>query len=120
MCEKSQSRADFVGLDLFGYEYNCKYPPNIEQNGNDYGGYASPNQYSFFYDFCIHQYGVAFSYEDDLYEAEFTGHGPILVNRLTNEVQVPCEDAVKLLEESSIKGNKLINILDNLNNVVLH
>ena len=55
MCHFKESWADFVGYDLFGNEYNCKYPPNKELYGADYDGYASPNQLTFFYDFCIHQ-----------------------------------------------------------------
>lgn len=43
MCNKQEPWAYYVGFDLFGYEYNCKYPPNKEQFGNDFGGYATPN-----------------------------------------------------------------------------
>ena len=78
------------------------------------------NQETFFYDFCILQYGVVFSYEEELYEAEFTDDGPVLTNRMTNEVQGPFEDAVNLIENACVKNKKLITILDDLKNIVLH
>jgi len=112
--------AEFVAYDLFGNEYNCKYPPNKDLYGLDFEGYATPNRLTFFYDFCINQYGVAFYYEGDHYEAEFTDNGPILTNRTTNVVQGPFEDAVNLLENSKINEKPLIMIIDQVENVVLH
>jgi hypothetical protein len=120
MCNYKEPWADFVGYDLLGYEYNCKYPPNKELYGAAYDGYASPNQLTFFYDFCIHQYGVAFYYNGENYETEFTNHGPILTNKSTNEVQGPFDDAVHLLEQSELNGKKLITVIDSLENVDLH
>ena len=120
MCKYDKPWADYVGHDLFGYEYNCKYPPSKEKYGNNYGGYETPNQETFFYDFCILQYGVVFSYEEELYKAEFTDDGPVLTNRMTNEIQGPFEDAVILLENACVKSKKLITVLDELKNIVLH
>ena len=112
--------AEFVAYDLFGNEYNCKYPPNKEIFGHDFEGYATPNQLTFFYDFCINQYGVAFHYDGNDYEAEFTDNGPILTNRTLGEVQGPFEDAVSLLECSVINEKQLVSLIDHLGNVTLH
>lgn len=112
--------AEFVAYDLFGHEYNCNYPPNKELYGVDFEGYATPNQLTFFYDFCINQYGVAFFFDDSSYEAEFTENGPILTNRTTGDYQGPFDDAVNLLECATVKGVPLISVLDQLDNVVLH
>jgi hypothetical protein len=120
MCKEKEPWADYVGLDLFGYEYNRKYPPNADKFGNNYGGYATPNQEVFFYDYCIQQYGIVFSYDEVLYEAEFTDEGPILTNKTANEVQGPFDSAVQLLEEAKINGKKMIDIIDELQNIVLH
>lgn len=78
------------------------------------------NQLTFFYDFCINQYGVAFYYEGNDYEAEFTDDGLILTNRTTSDVQGPFEDAVDLLENSNLNGKSLVSVVDKLENVVLH
>lgn len=120
MHNEKEPWADFVGYDLFGNEFNCKYPPSSDRFSNEFGGYSTSNQETFFYDFCILQYGVVFSYEENLYEAEFTDDGPILTNRFTNEVQGPFDDAVKLLEDADVNGKKMISILDDLENIVLH
>lgn len=112
--------AEFVAYDLFGNEYNCKYPPNKDLYGLDFEGYATPNQLTFFYDFCINHYGVAFYYEGNDYEAEFTDIGPILTNRTTNDIQGPFKDAMTLLENSTLNGKTLISLVDDLENVVLH
>ena len=112
--------AEFVAYDLFGHEYNCKYPPNKDLYGLDFEGYASPTQLTFFDDFCIHRYGVAFFYDGNDYEAEFTDAGPILTNRSTGDVQGPFEDAVNLLEKALLNGKTLVSLVDDLENVVLH
>lgn len=106
MLNEREPWAEFVGFDLFGNEYNCKYPPASDRFGNEFGGYSTPNQETFFYDFCILQYGVVFSYEGQIFEAEFTNDGPILTNRFTNEVQGPFDDAVKLIEEAEVDEKK--------------
>lgn len=115
-----KKRAEFVGYDLFGNEYNCKYPPNKDLYGLDFEGYATPNQLTFFYDFCINQYGVAFHYDGYDYEAEFTDDGPILTNLSTGDIQGPYEDAVNLLENSILNGKAMVSLIDELENVVLH
>lgn len=120
MCNEKGIMVGFIGYDLVGNAFNCKYPPNLKLNGYTFGGYATPNQQTFFYDFCILQYGVAFSFEEDIYEAEFSDNGPILLNRETNEFQGPFDDAVQLLEEAIVGGKKMITILDKLKNVALH
>lgn len=120
MCKKTVSQSEFIGHDLFGYEYNCKYPPNRDKNGNDFQGYETDNQLTFYYDFCILQYGVAFYYGDVQYEAEFTDNGPILTNRMTGEIQGPFDSAVQLLEDAEVNGQKMIRVIDQLDHVVLH
>lgn len=45
---KLELKADYIGRDLFGYEYNKTYPPNKELYGDGLGGYATPNQETFF------------------------------------------------------------------------
>ena len=120
MCKEKKSLTNYVGHDLFGYEYNLKYPPNKKLFGSAFGGYATPNQETFFYDFCILQYGVAFYYNETLYEAEFTDDGPIVTNRMTKEVQGPFDDAMQLLELTCIEGRMMITIIDELQDVVLH
>lgn len=112
--------AEFVAYDLFGHEYNCKYPPNKDLYGLDFEGYATPNQLTFFYDFCINRYGVAFYYDGNDYEAEFTDDGPVLANRTTGDLQGPFEDAVNLLEKAILNGKTLVSLVDDLENVVLH
>lgn len=122
MCKNNEPWADFVGYDLLGFAYNCKYPPNIDRYGREFGGYPTPNRETFFYDFCILGYGVAFYHNDISYEVEFSydGSGPILKNYTTGEVQGPFEDAVNLIEEAVVNGHKMIQILDELENIVLH
>lgn len=120
MSKNREPGADYVGHDLFGNENNCKYPPNREKNGTDFEGYAPPNQLTFYHDFCIQQYGVAFYYGDVLYEAEFTDDGPTLTNRTTGEIQDPFGSAVQLLEDAEINGQKMLRIIDQLDHVVLH
>lgn len=117
---KEEKWADFISFDLFGHAYNGKYPPNKDLYGSDYEGYATPNRLTFFFDFCVQQYGIAFVYGKTNFEAEFTEEGPILTNLSTGEVYGPFEDAVQLLEMSEINEKKLIDVIDEIEDVVLH
>lgn len=117
---ENQQEADYVGRDLFGYEYNKKYPPNKELYGDGLGGYATPNQETFFYDFCILHYGVAFSYKGEDFEVEFAEKGPIMRN-VTSKTKVgPFDDAVALLENAQLGDKYLIELLEDLDYVVIH
>lgn len=116
----NDSSSDFASKDLFGYWFNSKYPPNPERYGLAYGGYETTNQDAFFYEFCIQQYGVAFYYKSQRYEAQFVNIGPILTNLTTGEVQGPFEDAMILVETAKIDGKNLIDIIDDLEEIVLH
>lgn len=120
MSRRKEDWTDFAGHDQLGFACNRKYPPNHDKNGNDFEGYETPNQLTFYYDFCIQQYGVAFYYGDTLYEAEFTDDGPTLTNRTTGEIQGPFDSTVQLLENAEINGRKMIRIIDQLDHVVLH
>lgn len=109
----------------FGFEKQAYYDIVRRRNsarlyGLDFEGYATPNQLTFFHDFCINQYGVAFHYDGNNYEAEFTNDGPILTDLSTGEAQGPFEDAVSLLENSKLKGKAIVAVVDKLENVVLH
>jgi len=118
--KRNEQETDYIGHDLFGYEYNKKYPPNKDLYGDSLGGYATPNQETFFYDFCILRYGVAFSYKDEDFEAEFASDGPILRNLTNKTLQGPFEDAVALLEKARLGDKVLIELLEDLEYVVIH
>lgn len=85
------------------------------------GGTLLPTERCFFYYFCILQYGVAFYYRGVRYEAEFhSKNGPTLKNYDTGEQLGPFPDAMKLLRQAVIGGDVLIDVLDELEEVVLH
>lgn len=117
---KNEEMADYIGHDLFGYEYNQKYPPNKKLYGDNFGGYASPNREAFFYDFCIQRYGVAFSYKDEDYEAVFTDDGPVLHNLTKKNVQGPFDDAIALIEHGKLDDHILIDVIDKIEYLVIH
>lgn len=116
----NEETADYVGRDLFGYEYNQKYPPNKNLYGNRFGGYESPNKEAFFYDFCIQHYGLAFSYKDEDYEAVFTDDGPVLRNLTKRYVQGPFDDPMTLVEQGKLDNHKLIDLIDEIEYLVIH
>lgn len=51
---------------------------------------------------------------------EISESGPILINKTTNEINGPFEDAVRLLEEAMLCNKILITVIDKLQCVVLH
>lgn len=118
--QNKEPDVDYIGYDELGYEYNKKYPPDFNNKANKYDGYATPNESTFFYDFCVQRYGVMFYYKSCKYEAIFTVDGPVLKNYITREIQGPFEAPVDLMEHSDFEGKNLIEILNDLGYVSLH
>ena len=57
----------YIALDLCGYRYNKKYPPNKERFGESYGGYKNNAEEVLFYDFAVQFYDVSFKYKGKSY-----------------------------------------------------
>ena len=108
---------EYIGEDLFGYWYNKKYPPNVEKYGSKYNGYSTDARDVLFQYFAVYGYDLQFKYKGKYYYC-VTGKGHVAScdNQFTIEYQ-QFEDANQYIEQFEINGRKLIDIIDELEEV---
>lgn len=111
------SRNEVVGLDLFGHPFNRKYPPDTAKYGSDYHGYKNNARETFFYDFAVQGYDLAFRYDGKMYYAlSEPDHVAVCDEHFTKEYQV-FKNGNDLIENWIIDGHRLIDIIDECEDV---
>lgn len=111
--------ADYVGYDLGGFMYNKKYPPNLAVNGSRNHGYATDNQEAFLYDVAVYLYGIKFTYNGHRYWIPSDGDGWILIDEDMGTHSESYENPIQLMENATLNGKRLIDIIDDVQNVVM-
>jgi len=115
-----KARAEVVGLDLLGYPYNMKYPPDIQKYGDQYYGYPSWNHQVLFYEFACQGYDLRFMYHDHWYYAMANGDDYCTCkdeHYMPDETSIHFSNGNVLIEQWEIEGHKLIDIIDDLEEV---
>ena len=115
-----KSSIGVVARDLLGNPYNSKYPPMPEKFGSNYCGYQNWNREVFFYEFAVQGYDVTFVYNGNKYflmaDAEYFCTCDDM--RFTpSESSLFFANGNELIEQLEIEGQKLINIIDTLEEV---
>ena len=107
----------YVARDLFDNPYNSEFPPNREEYGNHHSGYKNANREVLFYDFAIVHYDVTFEYAGKKYYLLIEPtHAALCDENFTEEFEV-FSDPNTLIKELIIDGHRLIEIIDDLENV---
>lgn len=112
-----------IGRDLLGYPFNRKYPPMPERYGSAYYGYSNWNQQAFFYEFAVQSACISFRYQDKDYYliAEEDCAATCKDSKFTpDENSLRFASCNELIEQLEIDGHKLIDILDDLEDVDIH
>lgn len=108
---------DDIGTDQFGYVYNKKYPPNKEKYGTTNNGYSTDSRETLFHDFAVFGYDLQYKYKGKYYycltEPDYVA---ACDSRFTDEYQ-KFEDGNQYIEQFEIDGHKLIDIIDELEEV---
>lgn len=108
---------DYIALDLCGYRYNKKYPPNKERFGESYGGYKNNAEEVLFYDFAVLFYDVSFKYKGkSYYLLTESDHVAVCDSHFSEEYET-FKDAVELIENYHIDGRSLLELIDSLEDV---
>lgn len=108
--------SEVIGVDLFGYPYNKKYPPN-KTLFPTYGGYETPEEEAFFHDFAVQGYDIKFRYHGIQYYCLFEpDHVALCDTHYSKEYQV-FANGNELIEQLTIDGNNLISIIHELEDV---
>ena len=108
---------DYIALDLCGYRFNRKYPPNKERYGDSYGGYKNNAEEVLFYDFAVQFYDISFKYNGrSYYLLTDDDHVAVCDSNFTEEYET-FKDAVELIEKYRIDGKSLLELIDFLEEV---
>ena len=108
---------DYIALDLCGYRFDRKYPPNKERYGDTYGGYKNNAEEVLFYDFAVQFYDVSFKYNGrSYYLLTDDDHVAVCDSNFTEEYET-FKDAVELIEKYCIDGKSLLELIDFLEEV---
>ena len=108
---------DDIALDLCGYRYNKKYPPNKERYGESYGGNKNNAEEVLFYDFAVLFYDVSFKYKGkSYYLLTESDHVAVCDSHFSEEYET-FKDAVELIENYHIDGRSLLGLIDSLEDV---
>lgn len=111
--------ADYIGYDLGGFMYNKKCPPNPAANGTHHHGYASDNQEAFLYDVAVYLYGIKFTYKGHHYRIPSDGDGWILIDEDNHTESAPYDNPMELMENATINGNRIVDIIDDVKDIVM-
>ncbi len=114
--ENSYPLYDYEGLDLFGFRYNKKYPPNKGKYGISNGGYATKAESVLFYDFAIQGYDVEFTYKGKTYYLLNDGEAYLSDSHFTAKKE-HFNDPIDLIEHLKIDGKTLISIINELDDI---
>lgn len=115
--DKTYKDAYYIGRDVFGYPYNMKYPPDYKKNGRLLSGYATPNQEAFFYDYVVLCYDIRFTYKGkDYYIVNWQDYFA-LTNRTHDVTYQEFPDAIALIENLEIDGRKLLDFMEEIEDV---
>lgn len=110
-------KQDYIAKDLAGRLYNAKYPPDVERYGNKYGGYVSDAQETLFHYFAVFGYDLEFHYNGKAYYCLSEPNYIALCDEQFNIEYQRFTDAIDFLEHFEIEGHKLLEIIDQLENV---
>ena len=108
---------DYIALDLCGYRYNGKYPPNEELNGTTYRGYRNNAEEVLFYDFAVQFYDVSFKYNGKAYYLLTEEDHVAVCDKHFNEEFETFSNANELIEKFEIDGVPLLKLIDQLEDV---
>ena len=108
-----------ITLGPDGFYQNIKYAPDISKYGNRFYGYRTANERALFYYFAVQGYDLQFDYAGKRYyflsEPEYVA---LTDEHFSNDI-IKYESANTMFEVFEIEGNKLIDIVNLLENVEL-
>ncbi len=112
-----ENYAPDIVWDMNGYPMNAKYPPDVKKYGERYNGYPDYKREALFYDFAVQQYDATFTYKGKQYHLGTFVHHVAVCDELYDEEYESYPDANTLIENFEIDGHKLIDIIDELDDV---
>ena len=103
-----------IRKDLFGYSYNGKFPPKINNNGNLYNGYPTPAQECLFYDFTVRGFDLKIKYNGVYYYFMVDTDCVWLSDEKFSAMNKKFKNGNDVLENFLIDGEPLYKLVDKL------
>lgn len=107
----------YIGINAMGIRYNKEYPPNENRYGITYGGYANNARQVLLYDFAVQGYDVEFKYDGNVYHLLYESDHSALCDDNYNLELETFPNPMELIKNLRIKGHRLIDIIDELEDV---
>ena len=111
---------DYIKKNFGGYRFNAKYPPDYKKYGDANLGYKTWNQEAFFYDFAVNFYDIGFSYNGKQYWVLTEPGYVALCDEHFNEEFRRFADANAFIEQFTIDGKPLLDLIDKLEDVDIY
>lgn len=113
----SEKDFPYIGENLMGFRFNAACPPDEKRYGTAYGGYPNNARQVLFYDFAVQGYDVEFKYDGDVYHLLYEhDHCALCDEQYTNEFE-SYPNPMELINNLRIQGHRLIDIIDDLEDV---
>ena len=100
-----------------GYRYNKKHPPMFDIYKHDFHGYATDSQETFFYNFAVQGYDVSFRYKGQMHYLMYDKGKAAVCDEHFTKQYIVYPDPNALIEQYEIDGHKLMEIIDELEEV---
>ena len=113
----NSNKESYIGIDIAGYPFNRKYPPDIKKYGSQYYGYKNVQRQTFFYDFAVLRYDVKFSYKGVSYYIIIRNVYCAQTDETLHIEYQRFFDAINLVESMKIDDKNLIDIIDLIEDV---
>lgn len=107
----------YIEKNQMGIRFNAACPPNEQKYGVTYGGYPNNARQVLFYDFAVQGYDVEFKYDGEVYHLLYEpDHSALCDAQYSTEIE-SFSDPMELINNLRIKEHRLIEIIDNLEDV---
>ena len=110
-------KAEYIKTDLEGFPYNAAFPPSPSEFGNDYHGYRTYNEESFFYEFAVQYYDLSFYYNGNTYYIMQRDSKAYLTDSEFKDKLEEFENGNALLRQLKIEGRPLIAIINDVEDI---
>ncbi len=107
---------DYILEDSEGYLYNSEFKPDFAKNGDRYHGYKNNSQEAVLYYFAVMGYDLKFDYKGVTYYFLSAENYVARCDKNFQQDLEVFENANVMVKNFSIDGEKLIDIIDDLEN----
>lgn len=107
----------YIAVDGNGHGYNAAMPPDTKKYGTTYGGYRNNAETVLYYDFAVQGYDVSMTYNHKRFHLLYEPDHAALCDRNFSTEYETFPDPMTLIKELRLCGRKLIDIIDDLEDV---